>query len=112
MNKLTILLDFENLDADSYIIEKLYDVSYNHYLGVIERVFIINLNLDILSQEFIGVIKNSAKDDMFVIFDKNYKQNLLQYIRPDQFLTFYCGEKKYCNEYNFSNEEVCFDFKL
>jgi hypothetical protein len=112
LNKLAILIDFENLQADPELIKILYEVSESHYMRCIHKVFIVNLKIETLSSDFVEAIKGCPNKDLFVIFDKNYKNNIVKHVRPDQFLNMFGGTRKYSPVYNLSNEQVCFDFTL
>lgn len=105
-------MDFENSEANPEIIKILYEVSETHYLRIIHRVFVVNLKLETLSTEFVDAIKNCPNKSLFMIFDKNFKNNIVKYVRPDLFLNMFGGVRKYSPVYNLHNEEVCFDFTL
>lgn len=110
MNKLSILLDFENKYADAEILKKIITVSEEHYFGVVHKIFILNLKLETLSSEFVEVVKTCPKKNLITIFDKSYKQNIIKSVRPESFLSLYGGMKTYKPSYNLSNDQICFDF--
>jgi hypothetical protein len=111
-NRISILIDFENQDCQPSLLKILLEVSEDHYLGVVHRIFIVNLNLQTVSTEFVDIVKGCKNKELIIIFDKNYQQNLVKYIRGDQYLCLYGGVKKYSKSYNLASGINSFDFQL
>jgi hypothetical protein len=111
-NKISIIIDFENQAASPGLLKKIYETSEEHYFQTIHRILIVNLNLEGLDPNFGTVVKSCPNKGLISVYDKEYKQNLIQTVKMSSFISMYGGLKKYTQSYNLCNNKITFDFDV
>ena len=111
-NQFVLLIDFQKGPINSELIKKVIALNYEHYPNIIKKILIINIVIDVEDKKFqeMGRLVKAVNDNLFVIMDHNYKQNIGNYVKSDLFLKGYGGVKEYKNSYNFCSKELSFDF--
>lgn len=69
---------------------------------------IVKLNLGLVDEVFVDYMKKNS--EFFLVFDDQFKEHILKYVRPDAFIVPYGGTRQYSGKYNLATTDFNFDF--
>jgi hypothetical protein len=52
-----------------------------HFLNIINKIFIVNINREYINDNFVKLMRTPEFKHIFMIFDENFKTNLVKYLR-------------------------------
>eukprot|EP00347_Sterkiella_histriomuscorum_P018513 403345224 len=83
-NKLTILIDLQNEEFRLDLFELIEDLALNHFPDRLNKVFVININIQTITQQVQQKFQQKFFKKNILLFDENYKVNLLKFIDRDE----------------------------
>jgi hypothetical protein len=81
-DRISILIDMEHGEFRLEVLEAIEDIMTNHYPCRLNRIFIVNINLEKITTSVQSKFQQNFYKKNCMLFDENYIVNLIRFFDP------------------------------